>query len=336
MKKSIIAIALAALALGAGAENPVITLDLSKSTTPLSFNTENGSWTDTYNDDVEAIESQCFQFVHSSMGDYNTWWGFTASNSADNSQPTNTLAQQWSNMAKGGIALNDDGTVKTDEYGSPVVSAAMPYMVAFYSPYMARRPVDMTFNDGKNYEAIGVYVNLNSYSYYSLECGDSFARAFNRTGDKFTLTIHGVAPDETEKQVEVELASYDNGNLTINRGWRYVDLSSLGVVNELYFTMKSTDAGAYGDNTPEYFCLDKLMVREAVSGGVESVAVNKNTLAYDREAAIISLGDNEFAIVYDVAGNKLVSSEGPTLDVSGLDAGIYIVKAGNESLKFAK
>ncbi|MDE7458458.1 MAG: DUF4465 domain-containing protein, partial [Muribaculaceae bacterium] len=240
--------------LGLSAQDGVIMLDLSKSTTKLEFNDTTGAWTDTYNDDEESIESQCFSFVHSSMGEWATWWGFTASNSANNSFRDNFITYQFSNMAKGGIALNEDGTIKTDDFGAPVVSSEMPYLVGFYSPWMAARPVDMTFNTDKAYEAVGVYVNLNSYTYYAVQDGDSFARAFNN-GDNFTLTIHGVCPDGTENEVNVELASYDNGNLTINRGWRYVDLTELGEINELYFTLKSTDTGAYGDNTPLYFCL---------------------------------------------------------------------------------
>lgn len=81
--------------------NPVITLDLSKSTTPLEFNAENGAWTGTYDDDETAIESQCFSFVHNSMSDYQMWWGFTASNSTDNKRQENTITYQFSNMAKG-------------------------------------------------------------------------------------------------------------------------------------------------------------------------------------------------------------------------------------------
>lgn len=313
----------------------LITLDLSKSTTPLAFNAETGAWNDTYNDDCESIESQCFSFVHSSMGDYNTWWGFTASNSADNVRQENTLKYQFSDMAKGGIVLNEDGTVKTDSYGAPVTSAEVPYLVAFYSPYMSKRPVDMTFNTGKSYKAVGVYVNLNSYSYYSIEYGDSFARAFTN-GDRFTLTIHGVAPDETEKAVEVELAAYSNGNLTINRGWRYVDLSELGTVNELYFTMKSTDSGAYGDNTPEYFCLDKLIVEETGESAVSSAVADSGKISYLRSEKRVECPGSEFAAVYDVAGQMVMTSGDSSFSVRHLPAGVYIVRSGNRSLKFTK
>lgn len=323
-----------AAAINAGGET--ITLDLTKSTTPLEFNTNNGSWTETYDDDVESINSQVFSFVHGSIADWNTWWGFTASNHADNARPANTLIQQWSNMAKGGIVLDENGEVMLDKFGAPVVSAEVPYLVAFYGWMVSERPVDMAFTDGKCYEAVSVYVNLNSYAYYSMEYGDSFARAFTN-GDKLSLTIHGVAPDETEKTVDVDFASYTNGDLTINRGWKYVDLSTLGVVNELYFTMESTDSGDYGMNTPAYFCLDKLCVKEVELTSVDNIMRDGHVdISYDRQSNTVTLGGSDFAIIYDVAGSQLMTIDGTEANVSALPAGVYIVKSGNSSYKFVK
>ena len=318
------------------AQENVITLDLSKSTTKLEFNENTGAWVDTYNDDAECIESQCFSFVHSSMSDWATWWGFTASNSADNSMRSNYVTYQFSNMAQGGIVLNEDGTIKKDSFGAPVVSAEVPYLVAFYSPFMAARPVTMTFDSSKSYEAVGAYVNLNSYTYYSIQNGDSFARAFNN-GDSFKLTIHGVAPSGDEKEVEVELASYENGNLTINRGWRYVDLSELGEVNELYFSLKSTDTGAYGDNTPAYFCLDKLMVKETATSAVtKGTALASTAIDYDRATKTVTINGADFAIVYDSTGKKLMATEASSFSLESLPAGVYVIRAGEASLKIAK
>lgn len=334
MKRFLLSTLAAGFLFSLSAEERLITLDLSNSTTPLLFNEDTGAWSDTYDDDASSIESQCFSFIHNSMSDWNTWWGFTASNSTDNSFHTNFVKYQFSNMAQGGIALNSDGIVMTDEFGAPVVTAEMPYLVGFYSPFMSPRPLDMTFNTGKSYEAVGVYVNLNSYSYYSVYQGDGFARAFTN-GDRFTLTIHGVAPDGDQREVEVEMAASSNGNLTVNRGWRYVDLTSLGEINELYFTMKSTDSGAYGDNTAEYFCLDKLTVRETASS-VEGISAGPSPISYDRASRKIILTGSDFAIIYDAAGRKVMSSSERVVDIKDLPAGVYVVRSGNRSLKIAK
>ena len=330
-----IAAAVAVAPCAYAAEQSTIILDLSKSTTELTFNAENGSWTGTYDDDAESIESQCFSFQHFSFGEWNTWWGFTASNSADNKQPTNTLTHQWSNMAAGGILLNEDGTVKLDDFGAPVVSKDMPYLVAFYSQSMSARPVVMTFNDGKLYEPQSVYVNLNSYTFYSLMFGDGFARAFTN-GDKFTLTIHGVAADETEKTVEVSLGSFSNGDLTAAKGWKYVDLTALGAVNELYFSLSSTDSGPYGANTPFYFCIDKLAVTPAAGSAAGMMAADQTSISYDRDSKTVLVNGADFAAVYDSLGAKVFQSDDKTFSLASLPAGVYVVKAGNSSIKIAR
>lgn len=327
----------ALLPLGArSAEQDIIVLDLSKSTTPLTFNSVNGAWTGTYDDDETEIESQVFSFVHNSMGDYNTWWGFTASNSANRAQQTNYLVYQFSNMGLGGIELNEDGTIKTDKFGAPVTSSSMPYLVSFASSGFARHPADMTFTDDRNYEVIGAYFNLNSYAYYTIEDGDNYARAFT-DGDRFTLTVHGIAPDETEKTVDVVLASYDNGNLTINRGWTYVDLSDLGVVNQIWFSLKSTDSGIYGDNTPSYFCMDKLMVRPVESNGAAEIVASRTDIRYNRANREIVLGEKGFAMVYDQTGRCVMTSdEADRFSVAHLAPGVYIVKCGNSKIKITR
>jgi len=335
MNRSILSTIALAGAMMMSAQTDIVTLDLTKATTELTFDAESGKWDGTYNDDAESIESQCFSFVHNSMGDSDTWWGFTASNSHDNARPADTMKFQWSNMAAGGIELNDDGSVKKDENGMPVVNPAVPYMVAYANTWFAKHPASMVFNDGKNYEPVGVYINLNSYAYYSIVYGDSFARAF-RNGDSFKLIVHGVAADESEKILEVELASYTNGDLTINRGWKYVDLSSLGAVNEIYFSMKSTDAGAYGDNTPTYFCLDKLMVKPVAGSSINAVGNDALSITYDRANKIVNIGNAGFASVYDCAGNRVMSTDSQSFSISSLAAGVYIVKTDRSVLKIAK
>lgn len=334
LKSTFLILALTA-GLTAHADSPVITLDLTKATTPLTFNADNGSWTGTFDDDAAAIESQCFSFVHNAMQSWSTWWGFTASNSHDNAYQANALDYQWSNMAEGGIELNADGTVKLDDFGAPVVNPAVPYLVAYYSSFMSARPLSSAFNTGKNYEPVGVYVNLNSYTYYPVEEGNSFARAFTN-GDKLTLTFHGVAPSGEEKIVEVSLASYSNGDLTIARGWKYVDLTALGTVNEIYYTMTSTDEGTYGANTPLYFCMDKLMVKEATEASATAIDALAATITYDRANRIVNIANADFARIFDTTGAMVMAGEQSAFDISDLPAGIYVVKAGNSVLKIAK
>lgn len=321
--------------LGASAQtSDITTLDLSKAHTTLTFDSINGMWTGTYDDEAATLDSQLFCFLHNSYSDYNTWWGFTASNSANNKPSDNYITHQFSSMAKGGIALNEDGSIKLNANGAPEVSAAMPYMVGYYGAYFGKRPTDMVLSDGEAHEVLGCYVSLNTWTYYTVLFGDVASRAFTEA-DSLTLTIHGVHADETEAKVEVPLASYSNGRLNAATGWSYVDLTPLGAVNELYFTVDGTDKGAYGLNTPAYFCLDKLQVRTAPNASVANAAADSRNLSYDRAGQRILAADGSFVALYNTAGQLAASSENGRIDVSGMTPGVYVARSGAQSIKIA-
>lgn len=317
-------------------QEDVILLDLSKSTTPLSFNEVNGMWEGTYDDDEEEINSQVFTFGKGSMGDYNTWWGFTASNSVNNSFQSNTVLYQFSNMAKGGILLNEDGSIQKNSFGAPVSGNSMPYIVSFCMAGFP--PAEITFNTEKSYEVIGAYVNLNSYTFYSILYGDGFSRAFTE-GDDLTLIVKGIDAENNEKTLKISLASFNNGCITASTGWKYIDLSSIGLVEELQFSMEGTDSGAYGLNTPAYFCLDKLAVKEASGSALvdKTSMAKKNNLHYDRTNKNIMLDNPDFIMIYDSLGHVVMSSsDTKTISMKDLPSGIYVAKTGNNRLKFWK
>lgn len=338
-----VATLLAALTVGtaSAAVGDVITLDLTKATTPFEFDTATGGWTGTYDDASGNIDCQCFTFARGAMSAYMMWWGFTVSNAADNSAKDDFMTYQFNNMACGGIALNADGTVRKDARGAISVDPSIPYLIGYYGDYNHYLGQDavVTFKDGKSYEAVGMYVNLTTWPYYSVEYGDAFSRRFTE-GDCLTLTAHGIATDGTERTLDIKLASFADGDLTVNRGWKWVDLTGLGLVKEIYFTMTSTDSSAYGMNTPGYFAMDKLTVRESDGSGVNSVSYAQTAaITYDRHALTVSLPstcDNPFAIVYDATGAKVMTADTATFSVSGLQPGMYLIKSGNNSLKIAR
>jgi len=60
--------------------------------------------------------------------------------------------------------------------------------------------------------------------------------------------------------VNFYLADYrfaDNDSDYIVNSWKYVDLSTLGGVDTYEFDLSSSDTGAFGMNTPAYFCMDQ-------------------------------------------------------------------------------
>ncbi len=101
----------------------------------------------------------------------------------------------------------------------------------------------------------GMYVCNNVYAYNSMTKGDDFAGEPFKADDFFTLTITGSLNGKAvNAKVDFDLAR----GTDIVTAWTYVDLSKLGQVDELQFSMSGSRTGDWGLNTPTYFCIDNL------------------------------------------------------------------------------
>ena len=284
MKKffTLVATALMASAAWAG----VTTLDLNSPLNPgtLEFN-ENGIWTGCYNDvDYTWLEFGDnygeFMLSHLIDGEGASWGGYywdgfcpaIGGDQTDYGQPGNSGG--WTTyyggcMAGGGCVINDDGTV--------TVSPDQPYLVAYYSSWAMEGPSNqvmfMDMDGNMTFKPMGVYVCNHPWPYYGCVHGDGMARAFQE-GDYFELTAVGVAADGTETSTSIKLIEFVDGELKALNDWTFFDLSSLGEVNSVYFTLNSTDTGAYGMNTASYFCMDKFQVKSTPTS-VEDVNADK-------------------------------------------------------------
>ena len=73
--------------------------------------------------------------------------------------------------------------------------------------------------------------------------------------DYFTLTIHGSLNGKAvNSEVTVNLAK----GKTYIQEWAYVDLSSLGKVDAITFSLASSKKNSLGMTTPAYFAFDDL------------------------------------------------------------------------------
>ena len=264
----------------------VITLDLNANINPdaLEFN-ENGIWTECYNDvDYTWLEfgdargefllSHLIDGEGASWGGY-YWDGFCPAIGGDQTDygmpgATGSWTTKFGGcMAGGGCVINEDGTVAADP--------EEPYLVAYYSNWAMEGPSNqvmfMDANGNMAFEPAGVYVCNHPWPYYGCEHGDGFGRAFEE-GDYFELVAHGVTADRGETTVSMNLVEFTNGELRAANDWTYFDLSELGEVVSVYFTLNSTDSGAYGMNTAAYFCMDKFQVKSTPTS-VETVGADK-------------------------------------------------------------
>lgn len=318
------------------ASEGIITLDLTKPLNPESFEFESdGTWSDIYTG-VDGLqdyfEAQIFMMGHIVNYGGTSWDGLVPCKSTD---MKDSGSYTTGCMAGGGIATDENGDIILDEQGNVEIDVNAPYLVAYYSSYaFDYQSCPIIFNDGLEHEVVGIYVTNFPTSFYNCVYGNAYARPFVN-GDKFTLTIHGVAADMSEKTVDVDLIAYNDGMLQAIRGWKYIDLSSLGKVQSLYFTINSTDVGAYGVNTTTMVCLDKLMVKENTAGIAEN-NMSANSITYDRATAEVVLPQSDFAIVYNAAGQKVMTASAQRFSVSNLEKGLYIVKTATGSLRFVK
>ncbi len=279
----------------------VITLDLSQPTSPETFGlNENGVWTETYNyKDYPFIEFGTMAFSHKNtvfevfnrlVEDYedeefaaemidmvglsnDIWDGFTISKNGDNADHgVDWLSNQWGNMAGGGIKTDAQGNVLKNEDGTVLTDPDAPYLLTYSGDmswleslfgFTSTSPALQTIFS-QTYQAVGVYVNSSPWPYYSHINGDGYARPLDQDGDYFKLIIHGLDENHEDngRTVEYYLAKNEGGTLIQSPNWEWVDLSALGEIGGLYFTLESTDTDpVYGMSTAAYFCIDKLQVK---------------------------------------------------------------------------
>ena len=313
MKKSLLFIFLSG-AFGINAQSNVITLNLSSPTNPTKMivNEDKGNWVETYSSDFSWIEFDLFGVTHlrSGMGWGSSYWdGFTYCTSGDNTNYSSSsssngwIANQWGCMPGGGIKTDDFGYVLKDENGKVEVEKGNPYLIAYWGYFgdTVEEPcLEVMFMDGESYQPVGVYIANHPWPYYGNMNGDGFAKPFTKEGDMFKLTIHGKDENGEYTGISVDhiLAEFKDGELIQSADWEWVDLSSLGAVASLYFTMESTDADPmFGPNTAVYFCMDKLQVKPvdvnalptvpaALTGTAEEKTINISWIASEAAQGI--------------------------------------------------
>ncbi len=194
------------------------------------------------------------------------------------------------------------------------------------------------------YAVSSIYVTNSTYAYLSMQNGDAFAKKFGGdTGDDpdwFLLTIKGYNNGVFTDSVNFYLADYrfdDNSQDYIINEWTEVQLSSLGNIDSLSFSLNSSDVGQWGMNTPAYFCMDdiQLMITSVDNNFAQNI--NKVSIYPNPAKDLINIKnvENSEINIYSVAGKKVYSAVSlqnlKSVDVSGLKAGVYIVSVKSDS-----
>ncbi len=195
-----------------------------------------------------GFTSEGATFKNNYNASYDSWSGFAISNQTDTT--TTGFFNQYSAFPGSGAG----GTAN--------------YTVGYYSGYEDTTHVD--FSSTINLVGMGASITNTTYAGLAMRDGDGFSKKFGgvsgNDADWFKLTIEGYAGGiATGTSIDFYLADFqfaDNSQDYILDEWQYVDFSALGTVDQLRFSLSSSDNGIFGMNTPSYFALDSFVVPE--------------------------------------------------------------------------
>lgn len=205
--------------------------------------------------------------------DWDAWTGWSISNTTDTQNPSYT--NQYSSVTGHGVNESTNYAV-TYGYDGSVIH----------------------FTDlAKGGDTEGLYVTNSTVAYLSILNGDAIAKRFGgESGDDpdfFKLVIRCYLDGNVSlDSIEFYLADYrsaDNSQDYIVNTWQYIDLQSLGRSDSLVFTLRSSDNGIFGMNTPAYFCIDNLTtIDNGVSKSTE-VYNDRNSVYHDNPACQLNI-----------------------------------------------
>lgn len=200
-------------------------------------------WKET-KDSVYRRYENGFEIIQNVAHNGSAWSGTTYSNKTNKDIPGG-IAEQWT-------AITGTGAAKSPNYGVLYTFEA----------------VDIN-NTGKPAVIKGIRVTNNTWAVTLMKNGDAYTKKFGgNTGndpDWFKLTIKGYNERTHTGDVEFYLADFrfkDKSKDYIVEDWRYIDLTSLGKVTKLTFSLSSSDNQGGYMQTPAYLCIDNLNVED--------------------------------------------------------------------------
>lgn len=110
----------------------------------------------------------------------------------------------------------------------------------------------------------GFYVTNSTYAYLSMKNGDTYSKKFGgesgKDPDFFKLTMEALddegQPVDSKDFYLADFRFEDDSKDYIISKWTWVDLGDLKATKKIRFSLSSSDVGAWGMNTPAYFCMD--------------------------------------------------------------------------------
>lgn len=289
---------------------------------------DNSYWQGELDEDDEDMgfstswfSSGSFDFNNFYWPDYATWAFFAYSSRTE--KTFKTIADDQCNSITGAGAG-----------GSKI------YGVAFPAAYMGNTVMEV--NEGETAAVIpGMEVVNTAWVVDCILNGDGYEGPF-KTGDWFKLTLTGYNDDEVTATKEYYLADYRSENESEHYyidEWTWIDLSELGEVTSVRFSIDSSKANAYGVTTPTYVCIDNVGKVKDTSSVKEigSSSLSLNFIAGARHIAVKGIDTKATYYVADMSGKVLMTGQlgagCAAIDLSSLARGIYMVIVGDGSTR---
>ncbi len=267
----------------------------------------------------DGFQSGFISLPNNFNANYGSWSGWAISATTDVTTPG--FSNQYSSFTGGG----QDGS--------------LTYAVAFEFGENIIRITDG--NELVKGVVNGMYITNGTYAYLSMLEGDAFAKKFGgETGedpDFFSAVFKGYNEGVlSTDSVEFFLADFRSSNPAedyILDVWEWLDLSGLGAVDSVAVTMRSSDVGMFGINTPLYFCVDNIEVELDLTNTLDQNALELNvypTLASDNLSINLPSQETAYLKAISIDGSplldfKFVGGE-IELDISQFSAGYYLIE----------
>lgn len=242
-----------------------------------------------------------YSYFDNSMG-WDYWEGFALSNYSDST--TAGYSNQYSSWAGSGANGSEN------------------YLVHYYTGGV-KLP-------GKG--SISFYVNNTTYAGLDMKFGSGFSKKFGGLSgdDPDFFILHAVSwidrvATDTNNIYLADFRSNNNSEDFILRDWKEVHIP---FADSISFFYTSSDTGAFGINTPQYFCLDNLSFNYLSTHTWQkpSISLYPNPC---REFLHIEGAQNGSFSIRDIQG-KLhlggkISNQHTVLNLAHLQSGIYFI-----------
>lgn len=199
-----------------------------------------------------------YHFANTYTAEYGSWSGFAISNKKE-TDFVDYMASQYNSCVGHGVDNSSQ------------------YAVYYYSSFGRASVTDgeaVKEKNGNAFDALGFYVANSAWNVTAYTVGDGMTDGAFTKGDWCKLTVYGVKGNEVTGHVDFYLADYRSDNEADHyyvKDWTWVNLSTLGTVDQLNFEVTASRSNEWGTTTPTYFCMDNFNDAKAAAAGVEDV-----------------------------------------------------------------